>query len=69
MHATTWMKLENMLSEKSQTQMPHAEWFHFFMNVQTDKDQWLLGACRVKSKEWLLVDTELLWGLMKMFQN
>ena len=34
MHATIWMKLENTLSEESKTQMPHAEWFHFFMNVQ-----------------------------------
>ena len=58
MHATTWMKLENTLSEKSQTQISHAEWFHFFVNVLNRQSRSAAaGSLQGRTKEWLLVDT------------
>lgn len=44
---TTWMNLQNMLIERSQTQRFHIVWYHLY------EIYWKENPCRKKAHQWL----------------
>lgn len=56
MHTTTWMKCENMLSEKKPDKGPHIVWFYLYKMTRAGK------SIETESR-WMVVRTGGKWGV------